>query len=164
MDRFIFKVIVGYSQLDDLMTILDRTTSSSNPEAEKVLDGPTILEMQKLVKGVIVAPHVKEYVARMVLATHPGTATAAGGPSGPTNKYIRCGSSPRGAQALLLAGKVKALIEGRYHVSYADIKHVAPMSLRHRILLNFEAEADRVDADALARQVMDLTPTDVAKV
>jgi MoxR-like ATPase len=163
LDRFIFKVVVGYSQLDDLITILDRTTAAAQPDAQSVMDGPAILEMQKLVRDVIVAPHVKEYVARLVLATHPGTATAAGGTNGPTNKYVRCGASPRGAQALMLAGKVKALIDGRFHVSYADIKYVAAMCLRHRVLLNFEAEADRVDCDVLVKQIMDLTPTEPVK-
>ena len=164
LDRFIFKIVVGYSRLDDLMTILDRTTAALQPEASTVLDGPRILEMQDLVRNVVVAPHVKEYVARLVLATHPGTNTAAGGAAGPTNKYVRCGAPPRGAQALMLAGKVRALIEGRFHVSYADIKAAAAMCLRHRVLLNFEAEADRVDVDGLVKQIIDLTPTDPVKV
>jgi MoxR-like ATPase len=163
LDRFIFKIIVGYSQLDDLMTILDRTTATIHPEASKVLDGPTIIEMQQLARGVIVAPHVKEYVARLVLATHPMGSMAAGGPNGPTNKYIRCGASPRAAQALMLGGKVRALVEGRYHVSFADIRSVAAMALRHRLILNFEAEADRVDPDALVKQIVDLTPTEPVK-
>ncbi|CAG0993781.1 hypothetical protein PHYC_02445 [Phycisphaerales bacterium] len=164
MDRFIFKIVVGYSGLTELMTILDRTTGQANPDATKVLDGATILEMQKLVRGAIVAPHVKEYVARLVLATHPGGEMAAGGAGGPTNKYIRCGASPRAAQALMLGGKVKALIEGRYHVGFNDIKSIAPMSLRHRILMNFEAEADRVDSDTIVKQIMDLTPTEPVRV
>jgi len=163
LDRFIFKVVVGYSQMDDLMTILDRTTGADNPEASKVLDGPTILKMQDLVRNVVVAPHVKEYVARLVLATHPGAATAAGGSSGPTNKYIRCGASPRGAQALLLGAKVKALIDGRFHASYADVRAMAALSLRHRLLVNFEAEADKVDTDQLVKAILDLTPTEGAK-
>jgi MoxR-like ATPase len=163
LDRFIFKIVVGYSQLDDLMTILDRTTATIHPEAEKVLDGPHILEMQKLVRGVIVAPHVKEYAARLVLATHPMGIMAAGGQGGPTNKYIRCGASPRAAQALMLGGKVKALIEGRFHVSFADIRAVATMSLRHRLILNFEAEADRVEPDALVKQIVDMTATEPVK-
>mgnify|MGYP000965553197 CR=1 FL=1 len=164
LDRFIFKIVVGYSQLDDLMTILDRTTATAQPEADKVLDGPSILDMQNLVRGVIVAPHVKEYVARLVLATHPGTSTAAGGSAGPTNKYVRCGASPRGAQALMLAGKVRALVDGRYHVSFADIKFVAPMCLRHRVLMNFEAEADKIDSDQIVEQILKLTPTDPMRV
>ncbi len=163
LDRFIFKIVVGYSQLDDLLTILDRTTGQATPEAAKILDGPSILAAQRLVRGVIVAPHVKEYVARLVLATHPATATAAGGPGGPTNKYVRCGASPRGAQAMLLGAKVRALIDGRYHVSYADVKSCAPMSLRHRLLLNFEAEADKIETDAIVKQVLELTATDAAR-
>ncbi|MCE7974537.1 MAG: MoxR family ATPase [Leptolyngbya sp. PLA1] len=164
LDRFLFKIVVGYSGLEDLMTILDRTTGAETPVAQKVLDNAQILEMQKLVRGCIVAPHVKEYVARLVLATHPGGAMAAGGATGPTNKYIRCGASPRAAQALILGGKVKALVEGRYHVGFADIKHIATMCLRHRVLLNFEAEADRVDADGLVKQILDLTPTEPMRV
>jgi len=164
LDRFIFKIVVGYSQLDDLMTILDRTTATNHPESLKVLDGPAIIEMQQLARGVIVAPHVKEYVARLVLATHPMGAMAAGGASGPTNKYVRCGASPRAAQALMLGGKVRALVEGRYHVSFADIRSVAAMALRHRLILNFEAEADRVDPDALVKQIVDMTPTEPVKV
>jgi MoxR-like ATPase len=164
LDRFIFKIVVGYSGLEDLMTIVDRTTGAATPTAGKVLDGKRILEMQGLVRGCVVAPHVKEYVARLVLATHPGGVMAAGGATGPTNKYIRCGASPRAAQALILGGKVKALVEGRYHVGFADIKHMATLCLRHRVLLNFEAEADRVDSDALVKQIVEMTPTEPVRV
>ncbi len=160
LDRFMFKIVVGYSQLEDLMTILDRTTGQKTPESRKILDADKILAAQQLVRGVIVAPHVKEYVSKLVLATHPEGQYAAGGPGGPTNKYIRCGASPRAAQALLLGGKVRALIDGRYHVSYKDVREVALLALRHRLLLNFEAEADRVDTDAIVRQILELTPTD----
>jgi MoxR-like ATPase len=163
LDRFMFKIVVGYSQLEDLMTILDRTTGQKTPEVAKILDGPAILDAMRLVRGVIVAPHVKEYASRLVLATHPEGQFAAGGAGGPTNKYIRCGASPRAAQALLLGGKVRALTDGRYHVSYKDIRDVALLSLRHRLLLNFEAEADRVDPDGIVRQVMELTPTEPVK-
>ena len=88
----------------------------------------------------------------------------AGGTEGPTNRYIRCGASPRASQALLLGGKVKAVTDGRYHVSYADIKSIAHQSLRHRLILNFEAEADRVDPDDIVTQIMDLTPTEPVAV
>ena len=159
LDRFMLKINVGYSQLDDLMTILDRTTGQKSPEVEAILDGPKILQMQQLTRGVIVAPHVKEYAARLVLATHPEGKHAAGGATGVTNKYVRCGASPRAAQALLLCGKVAALMDGRYHVSYRDIQEVALSALRHRILLNFEAEADRVDPDKIVKQILELTPT-----
>lgn len=159
LDRFLLKIDVGYAGLEDLMEIIDRTTGAENPKASAIVDGKRILEMQELVRAVVVAPHVKQYAARLVLATHPETDTAAGGPNGPTNRYVRCGVSPRGAQALILAGKVRALVDGRFHVSYDDIKDVALSCLRHRVLLNFEAEADRVDADALVAEILKLTPT-----
>ena len=159
MDRFLMKVNVGYSQLDDLMVILDRTTGAETPKVERVLDGAAILEAQGLIRGVVIAPHVKEYAARLVLATHPGGQYAAGGASGPVNRYVRCGASPRAAQALVLCAKVKAVTDGRYHVGNQDIKEVALACLRHRILLNFEAEADRVNPDDLVNQVLEMTPT-----
>ncbi|MCA9299495.1 MAG: MoxR family ATPase, partial [Phycisphaerales bacterium] len=160
LDRFIFKITVGYSGLDDLMTILDRTTGTETPEPERVLDGPAILEAQDLIRGVIVAPHVKEYAARLVLATHPDGQYAAGGAAGVTNKYVRCGASPRAAQALLLGAKVRAVTDGRYHVGNQDIRDVAMMALRHRVLLNFEAEADRMDSDDIVQQILDLTASE----
>jgi MoxR-like ATPase len=160
MDRFIFKINVGYSQLDDLMTILDRTTGTQMPEPQRILDGAGILHAQQLIRGCIVAPHVKEYAARLVLATHPGGEHA----PAVTGKYVRCGASPRAAQALLLGGKVKALTDARYHVSYKDIQDVSLLSLRHRLILNFEAEADRVDADSLVKQVLEATPKEPVKV
>lgn len=159
LDRFLLKIDVGYAGLEDLMEIIDRTTGAENPVANAIVDGHRISEMQELVRSVVVAPHVKQYAARLVLATHPETNTAAGGPNGPTNRYVRCGVSPRGAQALILAGKVRALVDGRFHVSYEDIKDVALSCLRHRVLLNFEAEADRVNADDLVAEILKLTPT-----
>ena len=160
MDRFIFKINVGYSQLDDLMTILDRTTGSHAPQVRKILDGPAIIAAQTLIRDCIVAPHVQEYAARLVLATHPE------GEHAPniTNKYIRCGSSPRGAQALLLGGKVRALTEGRYHVGYKDIMDTALLALRHRVILNFEAEADRVSGDEVVRKILEATPKEPVRV
>ena len=158
LDRFMFKVLVGYAELDDLMVVLDRTTGDQTPEAEPVLDGAGILEAQHLVREVVIAPHVKQYAARLVLATHPGGDFAAGGADGPTNRYIRCGASPRAAQALVLAGKVAALIDGRFNVSYHDIESAALPALRHRLLLNFEAEADRVDPDAIVSDIVRRVP------
>jgi MoxR-like ATPase len=160
LDRFIFKINVGYSKLDELMTILDRTTGTATPAATKVLDGPGILDAQNLIRDCVVAPHVKEYAARLVLATHPS------GEFAPTvtNQYVRCGASPRGAQALLLGGKVRALTDGRYHVSYKDIQDVAPLALRHRVILNFEAEADRVAQDDVVRRILEATPKEPVKV
>ena len=158
MDRFMFKLNVGYSQLDDLLTILDRTTGADTPEVGTVLDAAAILDAQRLVREAIVAPHVKEYAARLVLATHPEGRFAAGGAEGPVGRYVRVGASPRAAQALILGGKVKALTDGRYHVSYKDIAGVALASLRHRLILNFEAEADRIDPDQIVSKILELTP------
>ncbi|MFG0326347.1 MAG: AAA family ATPase [Phycisphaerales bacterium JB037] len=164
LDRFLFKIIVGYSQLPDLLTILDRTTGAETPEASPLLDGPTILRFRELVRSAYIAPHVKEYAARLTLATHPEGEHAAGGESGITNRYIRCGSSPRGAQALVLGAKVRAVAQGRFHVSTDDLRAVAPMCLRHRVLLNFEAEADRIDPDEIVRRIIELTPTEAVGV
>jgi MoxR-like ATPase len=159
MDRFIFKINVGYSQLDDLMTILDRTTGAATPEVQKVLDGPSIIAAQQLIRDCVVAPHVKEYAARLALATQPGGEYA----PNITGKYVRCGSSPRGAQALLLGSKVKALTDGRFHVSYKDIQDIALLALRHRLILNFEAEADRVSADDIVAKIVEATPREPVK-
>jgi MoxR-like ATPase len=160
MDRFIFKINVGYSKLDDLMTILDRTTGAITPEVSKHLDGPKILEAQKLIREAVVAPHVKEYAARLVLATHPGGEHA----PNVTTKYVRCGSSPRGAQALILGAKVKAVTDGRFHVSFKDVADVATLALRHRLILNFEAEADRMTGDDLVKKILETTPKEPVKV
>jgi MoxR-like ATPase len=160
LDRFIFKISVGYSKLDELMTILDRTTGSTTPEVKRILDGPAIMSAQQLIRDAIVAPHVKEYAARLVLATHPEGEHAVNA----TNKYVRCGASPRAAQALLLGAKVKAVTDGRFHVSFKDIADVAYLSLRHRLILNFEAEADRVSQDEIVKQILDATPKEPVKV
>ncbi|GAB4518470.1 MAG: MoxR family ATPase [Phycisphaerales bacterium] len=153
LDRFIFKLAVGYSKLTDLMTIVDRTTGEQTPTVEAKIDARGIIDAQHLVREVVIAPHVKEYAARLVLATHPE------GEFAPdiTNRYVRCGASPRGAQALVLAGKVKALTDGRFHVAPEDIEAIAKPALRHRILLNFEAEADRVQTDDIVSEIVGAT-------
>ena len=154
MDRFIFKLIVGYSGLDELLKIMDRTTGAKAPKVEARLDGAGILEAQRLVREVIVAPHVKEYAARLVLATHPEGQFA----TDMINRYCRCGASPRAAQALVLGAKVRALVGGRFHASYKDVEEIARPALRHRLILNFEAEADRVNPDDVVRDVLKGTP------
>jgi MoxR-like ATPase len=150
LDRFFFKLIVNYSGREEMATILDRTTRGEWPKAEKVMDGAEIERWQGLVREVLVAPAVQDYAIRLVLATHPGGEFAAAD----TNKYIRCGASPRGAQALVLAGKVRALLEGRYNVSFEDIRKVYLPALRHRLLLNFEAQAENIPSDAVLGQVL----------
>ena len=138
LDRFLFKLVVGYSTREELSTILDRTTRGERPRAEKVMDGETLIELQALVREVIIAPHVQDYAIRLALATHPRGPFAAE----VTNQYIRWGSSPRGVQTLVLAAKVRALLEARYNVSFEDLRRVYLPGLRHRVLLNFEAQAE----------------------
>jgi MoxR-like ATPase len=150
LDRFFFKLLVEYSGREEMATILDRTTRGEWPQAEKVMDGAEVRHWQQLVREVLVAPPVQDYAIRLVLATHPGGEFAVG----ETNKYIRCGASPRGAQALVLAAKVRALLEGRYNVSFEDVRRVCLPALRHRILLNFEAQAENVPADAVVSHIL----------
>jgi len=150
LDRFFFKLIVGYPTGAELTEVLNRTTEGVKATVHKVMDGPQLLELQSLVREVPVATHVKDYAVRLVLATHPKTETAV--PI--ANQYLRFGSSPRGAQTLLLAGKVRALAQGRFNVSFDDIQAVAPPALRHRLLLNFEAEAEGIVTDGIVAQVL----------
>jgi MoxR-like ATPase len=150
LDRFFFKLIVNYSGREEMAAILDRTTRGEWPTAEKVMDGAEIRQWQQLVREVLVAPPVQDYAIRLVLATHPGGEFAAA----ETNRLVRCGASPRGAQAMVLAAKVRALLEGRYNVGFEDIRRVYLPAMRHRILLNFEAQAENVSADTVLTQVL----------
>jgi len=154
LDRFLFKLLVGYSNLAEMTEILKRTTDASAPAVEKVVGGEAVLRGQSLARQVVVAPHVAGYAARLVLATHPG------GEHGveEVTRFIRYGASPRAAQALVLAGKVRALASGRYNVSFGDVRHFAPPALRHRLILNFEGEAEGVTTDQLIAQVLEAVP------
>jgi MoxR-like ATPase len=154
LDRFFFKLVVGYSTRDELNTIIDRTTKGVHIQADKVMDGSEIVQWQQLVREVILAPHVQDYIARVTLATHPGGPFAV--PI--TNQYLRWGSSPRGAQTLTLAAKVRALLSGRYNVSFEDVRRVFLPAMRHRVILNFEAEAEGVDPDKILLEVLEKVP------
>ena len=143
LDRFLFKLRVPFPALDELREIADRTTGPEPPEARRVVDGETLRRLQVFAREVPVAAHVQEYGARLVLATHPepvGTAESA-------RRFVRYGASPRGLQALLRGGKVRALAQGRAHVATEDLVALAPPALRHRILLNFEGEAEGVEPE-----------------
>jgi MoxR-like ATPase len=150
LDRFFFKLIVNYSGRDEMATILDRTTRGEWPRAEKIMDGAEIEQWQLLIREVLIAAPVQDYAIRLVLATHPGGEFVAA----ETNKYLRFGASPRGAQALVLAGKVRALLEGRYNVSFEDIRQAYLPALRHRVLLNFEAQAENIPSDQVLTQIV----------
>jgi MoxR-like ATPase len=154
LDRFFFKLVVGYSSRDELNTIIERTTKGVNIQADKVMDGEEIVQWQQLVREVILAPHVQDYIARLTLATHPEGQFAV--PI--TNQYLRWGSSPRGAQTLTLAAKVRALLSGRYNVSFEDIRRVFLPAMRHRVILNFEAEAEGVDPDKILLEILQNVP------
>ncbi len=149
IDRFLFKLRMDSPGLSHLVEIIDRTTGPSPGPPAVVADAQVIRAMQQLAREVPAAAHVKLYAARLVRATHPDDGSA----GAMARRYVRYGSSPRGAQALLLAGKVKALAEGRTSVSVEDLKALALPSLRHRVILNFEGEAEGVDADDVMRAI-----------
>ncbi len=150
VDRFLFKVNVLYPSSEELVEILSRTTGEAEPEVSVVADGPTVLAMGELARQVPVASPVSDYAARLTIATHPHGETA----PEVVRRYVRYGSSPRGAQALILGGKVTALLAGRYNVAFEDLRAVAPAALRHRILLNFEGQAEGVSTDDVVREVV----------
>jgi len=158
LDRFFFKLVVGYPSASELTEVLTRTTEGARAEIKKVLDRENLLELQRLVRQVPVATHVKDYAVRLVLATHPKTETA----SPIANQYLRFGSSPRGGQVLLLAGKVRALTQGRFNVSFDDIQAAATSAFRHRLILNFEAEAEGITTDQVIAQILQDVPRDAA--
>ena len=154
LDRFFFKLLVGYPTGDELTEVLTRTTEGRRVEVNRVLAKDELLQLMDLVREVPVASHVKDYAVRLVLATHPKTETAAP----VANQYLRFGSSPRGAQTLLLAGKVQALTAGRFNVSLDDIQVSALAALRHRLILNFEAEAEGITTDHIITQILSDVP------
>lgn len=154
LDRFLFKIVVPYAKREELFTILSRTTRNLTPKITPIIDGRYILAAQRLAQRIVVAPHVQDYVVRLVLATHPGSEYA----NDEISKYVHVGVSPRGAQAIISASKVKALINGRYAVSFRDIHDIAPAALRHRIVLSFEAESDSVTGDDLVQRLIETVP------
>jgi MoxR-like ATPase len=156
LDRFFFKLIVGYPTAEELTEVLNRTTEGVKVTPNKMLDGAGLAELQRLVRQVPIGTHVKDYAVRLVLATHPKTGTAL--PI--TNQYLRFGSSPRGGQVLVLAAKVRALTQGRFNVSYDDIAAVAASALRHRLIVNFEAEAEGITTDHVIQQILKDVPRD----
>ncbi len=154
IDRFLFKVLITGPDLAGLVSILDRTTGQEAPSAEKVVTGRRVAEMQQAIRQVVVASHVKEYIGRVTLATHPE------GESAPeeVRKFVRYGSSPRGAQAIILAAKVLALRDGRANVAFDDVVQVVGPALRHRLILSFEGQAEGVEPDEIIRRVLQAVP------
>ena len=154
LDRFFFQLRLDFPSEAEIDQILDRTTEPTVPKVEPVLDGKRILQMSDAVRHVAVAAEVRRWAIRAVLATHPQHDLAA-----PTaRQFVRHGSSPRGAQAMLLAAKVRAILDGRTHVALDDLKHAALPALRHRITLNFEGHAEQIEPDRIVREIIDTTP------
>jgi MoxR-like ATPase len=154
LDRFFFKLLFPYSNRKELGAILDRTTTGIEPAVTTILGPEQITWGQNLVQQVVIAEHVKDYAIRLILATHPQ------GEFAPeiTGRFVRFGSSPRGVQALVLAGKVRAMLAERYHVSYGDISGSVLPALRHRILLNFEGQAEGITTDEVLGKILEETP------
>jgi len=155
LDRFMFKLLVNYSNKEEMKTILDRTTTGYQPDVRTVMTGAEIVGTQSLVRRVIMAPHVQDYAIRVAMASHPGGPYALEA----TNKYVRWGVSPRAAQAITLGAKLHALLDGRFNASFSDVKKVYLPSMRHRVLLNFEGEAEGVSTDDLLKELLEKTPT-----
>jgi MoxR-like ATPase len=151
LDRFLFKVMVPFPSEEDLVAIMDRTTGAETTTAAKVATAQEIVAMQQLARAVPIAPHVTAYAVSVLAATHPDQPRA----PGLVRDYVRYGGSPRGAQALVSAGKIYALLDGRFNVSTDDIRAVALPSLRHRIILNFEGEAEGITSEAVIRSILD---------
>ena len=151
LDRFMFKLRVRYPAIEELNAIIDRTTQVRSVAMDRVMTGPAVLGFRELVREVPIASHVRDLASAIVMATHPQWEHA----PEPTRRFVRYGASPRGAQALVLGAKVRALADGRYNVSVDDLKQLAAPALRHRVILNFEGEAEGIDVDALIQQIVD---------
>ena len=157
LDRFFFKLVVEFPNRADLHTILDRTTSLDTPKPQPVMTGERVVELRELIRKVPLTRAIQDYAVRVLQATHPETP----GAPAQSKKYLRYGASPRGLQAIILAAKIRALLEGRYAVAIDDIRVVAPPALRHRLILNFEGEAEGVKADAIIAEILRSTPESV---
>jgi MoxR-like ATPase len=159
LDRFLLKLRVRYPAIEELNAIIDRTTHARPVTVNRVMSGAKVLAFRELIREVPVASHVRDFASGIVMATHPQAAEA----PDVSRRFIRYGSSPRGAQALILGGKVRALSQGRYNVSIEDVKALAAPALRHRVILNFEGEAEGVDVDNLVAQIIDSVEATTAR-
>jgi MoxR-like ATPase len=151
LDRFLFKINVPFPSANELVEILARTTGQDTPAAQTTISGAEILAMRDLARQTPSASHVSDYVARLIVATHPACPDA----TPLVKQYVRYGSSPRGGQAIMLGAKIVALLAGRYNVAFEDIAVVAPSALRHRLILNFEGLAEGVSADAIVAELLE---------
>jgi MoxR-like ATPase len=151
LDRFLLKVMVPFPSEEDLVSIIDRTTGADAPSAQPVATAAEIVDMQRLARAVPIAPHITAYAVSILAATHPDNRRA----PDLVRQYVRYGGSPRGAQALVTAGKILALLDGRFNVSTDDVRAAAMPALRHRVILNFEGEAEGITSEAVVRSILD---------
>jgi MoxR-like ATPase len=154
LDRFMFNVVMSYLPEDDEVQVVTKTTGSAEPVVSRMLSGADVLEFQKVVRQVIVSDEIARYAVRLVSASRPGQ------PGAPeiVNKYVKWGAGLRASQAMILGGKARALMNGRHHVSVKDIQALAPPILRHRIVTNFYAESERINADGIVERLIDMVP------
>ncbi len=157
IDRFFFKLKIQYPSPDQLVEIIDKTTADYRPTLNHAIDTDSILQMKALVREVPIASHVKDYAIRIVLASHPNDKF----PIQKTQQYVRFGASPRAVQSLVMAGKVRALLEGRFNAAIEDIKAMAKPALRHRIILNLRGEAEGIDTDDIIEDIVGGVPEKV---
>ena len=150
LDRFLLKLRVRYPAIEELNTIIDRTTKARPVSVERVMSGARVMAFRELIREVPIADHVRDLASTIIMATHPLWEHA----PEQARRFIRYGASPRGAQALVLGAKVRALTEGRFNVSVDDLRALAAPALRHRIILNFEGEAEGIDTDVLIAQIV----------
>ena len=154
LDRFFCKLLVEYPSASEIEAILDRTTESNSQSASSVLDGERIREMSRIARTIPISDEVRRYGIALVLATHPDHELVAD----PTKKYVRFGASPRGIQALILGAKIRAILDGRFHVAREDLKSMAKPVLRHRLILNFEGQAEGISTDDVIDQILKHVP------
>jgi len=150
LDRFFGKVLVPFPTMDEMVGILNRTTTGAEPKVEATFPSQRILEMGKLAREIMVADEITRYAVELCMGTHPEHPKAT--PS--VRKYVRFGASPRGAQAMLLGAKINAILDGRFNVAREDLKTLAPMVLRHRIILNFEGQAENISTDKVIEELV----------
>ncbi len=156
LDRFFFKIDVPFPSEEDLMAIMERTTGTAQISVGKAASGADVIAMQQLAREVPIATHVMAYAIRILRGTHPDT----DGAPELVRKYVRYGGSPRGAQAIVLGAKIHALLEGQFNVAFSDVQAVAAPALRHRVILNFEGEAEGISTDSVVRAIIAETPTE----
>lgn len=156
LDRFFFKLLVKYPSSEELTEIVERTTTATPPAVDKVADGPTLMRVATLARDVPIASHVQDYAVRLVMGSRPDNGDA----PKLVQQFVRLGASPRGAQALVLAAKIRALLEGRYNVSFDDIRATALPALRHRLILNFQADMEGITTDRVVEELLKKVPGD----